>query len=341
MKSFRNNLAQDGSSWVCRIVTLKDGKRKPVVKKFYRGSSKQNKQSALEWLSSQERIRSGLSPSFPHPTTLGELVESYLERVQSDVKSITLTGYSRLLSPVLSSLGPSHSLLINQHEVDQYVRDRQAKGAGRGIIAELNTLRYAFNEHHIPIEWDVPRKLHRIPKKQRHVPDVQEYKHLLCGIGLESRLAVSLALLAGLRDQEAYRIGWDNWNGSEGILVIPAAIRKNKVENVLPVVNTLQKELASLSGMRSTATAGSTIISLSPSVIRQELRRGSGGKWSGLQPARRLLVTTAESAGYDSDTISLVTGHARSKTVSRYSHGAEQLELKRRILEDVESRLAV
>ena len=156
MSRFTNNLAQDGTSWIALIKTIKDGQYKYVQKKFYRGSNQQNKQAALDWLSNQERIRAGLSPSFPMPTTLAELAESYLERARSDVKSVTLDGYSRLLQTVLSSLGPSHSLEINQYEIDQYVRYRQTQGAGRGIIAELNVLHYAFNEFHYPISWPDP-----------------------------------------------------------------------------------------------------------------------------------------------------------------------------------------
>ena len=337
MSRFINNLAQDGSSFICRIRTIRDGQRKYVNKKFYLGTKEQNKAAALEWLSNQERIRAGLSPSFPHPTTLGELVTSYLERVQGDVKPVTLDGYSRLLSTVLASFGPSHSLFVNQFEIDEYVRNKVQGGAGRGIIAELNVLRYAFNEHHIPIEWSVPKKLYRIPKKQRYIPSTEEYQKLIHSVSPESRLAASMAVFAGLRDQEVFRVGWEHWNDSRGLLVVPASIRKNKVENVLPVVNTLKKDLSSLVNLGSTPATGSII--LCPASVRSELRRKSAGKICGLQPFRRLLVVTAESAGYDSDTISLVTGHARTKMVSRYSHGAEQLELKRQILEDVERRL--
>jgi len=336
---FQKNLAQDGSSYLCRIMTIKDGQRKYVNKKFWLGTKEQNKSAALEWLSNQERIRAGLSPSFPHPTTLGELVTSYLERVQGDVKPVTLDGYSRLLSAVLASLGPSHSLFINQFEIDEYVRNRMQGGAGRGIIAELNVLRYALHEHHIQIEWNVPRKLHRIPKQQRYVPSALEYLTLLGKIGPESRLAANLALYAGLRTEEVFRLQNGCYDTIRGIVTIPASIRKNKVENVLPVVNTLKKDLSSLVNLGSTPATGSII--LCPASVRSELRRKSAGKICGLQPFRRLLVCTAESIGYDSDTISLVTGHARTKMVSRYSHGAEQLELKRRILEDVESRLSV
>jgi hypothetical protein len=160
-----------------------------------------------------------------------------------------------------------------------------------------------------------------------------------------------MALFAGLRDAEVYRVGWECYSQSEGILSVPAAIRKNKVGNVVPVVNTLKKGIdelngftyssaSSLGGIGSTPATG-TIIPCSPSIVRAELRKVTHGKWTGLQPARRLLVTVAESAGYTSEQISMVTGHARTSMVSRYSHGAEQLELKRRILEDVERRLVV
>ena len=338
LKSFINNLAQDGSSWTALIKTIKDGQYKYVQKKFYRGSSQQNKQAALDWLSNQERIRAGLSPSFPMPTTLAELAESYLERVRSDVKPVTLEGYNRLLQTVLSSLGPSHSLEINQYEIDQYVQDRLANGAGRGIIAELNVLHYAFNEFHYPISWSVSKKLYRIPKQERHVPSVGEFSRIYQNSTPVTKSALSMAIYCGLRDGEVYRVGWDSFDHISSLFHVFAAIRKNKVGNVLPVVNTLKKDLSSL-GLAGVIPATGSIIPVSKSVIKAELGRHSGGKIVGLQPFRRLLVSLAEDAGYHQDQIALVTGHARTHMTSRYSHGAEQLELKRKILESVEQRI--
>ena len=52
-----------------------------------------------------------------------------------------------------------------------------------------------------------------------------------------------------------------------------------------------------------------------------------------------MLCSLAEDAGYPLDTIALVTGHARSSVVSRYSAASGHMDLKRKILEDVERRI--
>jgi integrase len=268
------------------------------------------------------------------------LVDYYLESVRGRVKPITLDGYQRLLSTLLSRLGPAHSLFFNQYEIDEYCKLRQIEGAGRTIIKELNALRYALDEFHLPIEWRVPRHLSRLPKRESHVPTAAEYRKLMQSLPPTASLAASMAVFAGLRDSEVPRIGWDAYKPAESLLCVPAAIRKTNVGNVVPVVENLRGRFdAALSSPHSNGT----IIPDSPSVIRAELQKASrhaGIKpWSGLQPARRLLVTLAEDAGYGSDQISLVTGHARTSMASRYTSTQGRLELKRRILEDVEARL--
>ena len=336
---FTNGLSQDGHKWIGRTTTIKCGRRKVIQKKFYLGTSEQNEQAARDWLANQERIRAGLGPVLPGPDTLQQLVKTYLEIVRGRVKPITLDGYNRLLSTILNGLGQSHSLHLTQHEVDEYCQNRVNSGAGRVIAKELNSLRCAMEEFHLPVDWTIPRYISRIKKQQAHVPSVSEYKSLLANLSLECSLAVSMALLAGFRNEEVYRARWEHYSQAEGLLELPASIRKNNVGNVVPVVETLGVLLDTTQQRKDCSLSG-TIIPTSKSTINTELRKASkrvGIKtWYGLQPARRLLVTLAEDAGWGSDQISLVTGHARKSMASRYSSPHGRIELKRKILKDVE-----
>jgi integrase len=161
---------------------------------------------------------------------------------------------------------------------------------------------------------------------------------LVADLSPESRSGLLLALLAGLRDQEVYRVEGQHYSQAEGLLRIPAEIRKTSIGNVVPVVGTLEQGLThQLSRMRA-----DTIIPLSQSVVRLELRNATKGwdhPWSGFQPARRALVTWAEDSGFTQDTIALVTGHSRTDVVSRYSAEYGRIELKRAVIESVERRL--
>ena len=334
MSQYINGLSQDGNTWTGR--TMVGGKR--TQKKFSLGTSEQNEQAARDWLHNQERVRAGLSPVYPIPTNLEELVNTYLESVRSRVKSITLDGYFRLLSKPLKHFGQTHSLHLNQFEIDKYAQLRQIEGAGRTIIKELNALRYALEELHLPIEWHVPRHLGRLPKKESYVPTCTDFHKLTDSLGQNARLAVLMAALAGLRNEEVYRVKWKHYSQAERLLSVPAEIRKTNQSNLVPVVDTLDRVL------RREMKAIGTIIPVSKSVIRGDLQRVSKQAgihvWTGLQPARRLLVTLAEDAGYGSDQIALVTGHARTSMPSRYSSANGRLDLKRQILEDVERRVA-
>jgi len=151
-------------------------------------------------------------------------------------------------------------------------------------------------------------------------------------------LGLLLALLAGLRDAEVYRVEREHYSPADGTLSIPAEIRKNGVGNIVPVVASLGGAI----GGPGKYPGGSTIITPSQSVVRLELRNATKGfdnSWSGFQPARRALVTWAEDAGFTQDTIALVTGHARTDIVSRYSAEYGRLELKQAVIESVERRL--
>ena len=59
----------------------------------------------------------------------------------------------------------------------------------------------------------------------------------------------------------------------------------------------------------------------------------------GFQVFRRVLCTVAEDAGWGQDSIALITGHSRTSMVSRYTQSSGRMELKRKILEDVEQRV--
>ncbi|MCK5018324.1 MAG: hypothetical protein KAS32_14800 [Candidatus Peribacteraceae bacterium] len=325
----------DGS---CEGLTyvVKDGKTKKGRKIFRKGTPEQNKKAAQDWVHMWERIRAGLSATVVIPMNLGDLIETYIEGVRGDVKPITLDSYRRLLSPILNHFGPPHSFYFNQFEIDQYVQKRRTYGAGRTIIKELSVLRYALAFVYTDADWIIPKKLYRIPKKESYVPTVAEYKKLVAALSPNAALAVSMALLAGLRDEEVYRVRWEHYSPSERLLSIPASIRKTNKGNVVPVVDTLEFLL----GAASPGARRSTIIPCCKTVINPELVRVSSEvgipKWAGLQPARRLFCTLAEDAGWGSDQIALITGHVRTSMVSRYSAANGRLELKRQILEDVE-----
>lgn len=212
------------------------------------------------------------------------------------------------------------------------------------IIKELSCLRAALLYVNVVPEWRIPKKLHRIPKKESYVPTVQEFRKLVDSLPRDASLAVHMALLAGLRDEEVYRVTWDCYTPLEGTLRIPQEIRKTSISNLVPVVETLKIALdTQFKEGYALPTATGTIIYPTRRAISADLVRVSNEvgirTWYGLQPARRLLCTLAEDCGYSQDTISLVTGHKRNSVVSRYSAASGHMELKREILENVERRL--
>jgi integrase len=200
-------------------------------------------------------------------------------------------------------------------------------------------------------DWTIPKKLHRIPKKESYVPTCTDFRRLTDSLGQNASLAVHMALLAGLRDAEVYRVRWEHYHpvlastvdSVVGLLSIPAEIRKNNQGNVVPVVSLLGNMLDTYSKKERNVLPEGTIIPVSKSEIGRELKYVSTTvgirPWFGLQPARRMLCSLAEDAGYPLDSIALVTGHSRGSMVSRYSAASGHMDLKKEILEAVERRL--
>jgi len=312
------------------------GKRKQ--KKFSSGSSQENFESARRWLVSLERMNAGLTPE--QPKTLEDVITTYLEGIAGTVKSITHEGYDRTLRNLSSTLGSKQSPLFTQQAINMYVAQRMKEGAGRGIAKDLSCLRSALAFSGIQPIWNIPHRLSKIPKKQSYVPQPDEVKALLDGLDyIDSQAGLLLALLAGLRDEEVYRIRYDMIDTEGGILSIPGAIRKTGVDTVVPICNTLHDVIEDSGAIK----ADDLIIELSKSVIRSDLLATSTRlgihPWYGFQPARRCLVTWAEDAGFSQDSIALVTGHARSSMVSSYSTSNGRLDLKEKIIEAVEERI--
>jgi integrase len=328
--------------YMARTKVLRGGEWKYAEKRFWAGTAEQNKEAARDWVNNWQRRRAGLSPSYHQPENLGELVELYLAEVAEDVKAVTLEGYTRLLSRLLSVFGPQHPLFFDQMEIQEYVRDRRHAGIGRGIIKELTCLRSAIHYYQGDTSWHIPKFLYRLPKQAAHIPTDMECRSMLASLSPNASLALLMAALAGLRDAEVYRMTWDCYAQSEGILRIPAEVRKTNSVNVVPVVTLLSDAFHACSESDSHCARlrhSRAIVDVSSSIVKQELKNVTGGKWYGLQPARRYLVTTLEDVGFHPDHIAYITGHSRKHMASRYSHGSEQLELKRRMLEHVEARL--
>ena len=311
------------------------GKRKQ--KKFSSGSSQENFESARRWLVSLERMNAGLTPE--QPKTLEDVITTYLEGIAGTVKSITHEGYDRTLRNLSSTLGSKQSPLFTQQAINMYVAQRMKEGAGRGIAKDLSCLRSALAFSGIQPIWNIPHRLSKIPKKQSYVPQPDEVKALLGDVDyVDSTTGLLLALLAGLRDEEIYRVTWDMFDDEGMTLKIPGAIRKTGIDSVVPVCNMLHEQL-----ILDSCRPGGNVIQLCRSTIRNDLmtatKRLDIHPWYGFQPARRCLVTWAEDAGFSQDSIALVTGHARSSMVSSYSTSNGRLDLKEKIIEAVEERI--
>ena len=348
-------LKQSGIAWTAR-TTNASGDR--ISRTFRDGATQyHNHLFAIQWITNQRLLRAEtlfgtqspgspvakspghtIPPSKTNQSQLTIVCEEYLNST-THLQPATLEQYKRCLGNIIGSASIScvAGLLIPQTNINQYADERKAEGAGRTIAKELGILRQALRHAGVTPAWSIPRWISRLTPLERPVPATREVQVLLGRLGPGAKLGVLLALLAGIRNEEAFRVTWDMIHLEDNLINIPARIRKVGPGNTVP-----------LSGMLKDSLIGEPvgyepIINVSKSMVLADLRRCSRDlrtTWYGLQPARRCLVTWAEDAGHSQDTISLVTGHARTSMVSRYSSGAGRLDLKRTVIEDVERRLA-
>lgn len=267
-------------------------------------------------------------------STLLATITDYLKGV-THVKPITLHGYGILLRPPLDVFGPDHLPMISQQEVNDYTATRRKQGAGRTIIKELKQLRYAQVYSGIDATWSIPRSLSHIPRQERYTPTPDVMRRLLPELSQNCRLAVLLASLAGLRPKEVLRVTHEDYDRLRAVLTIQQAIRKCGGSNAVPVCTILAQSITDGSGPLVTGTSkdiDNELYRVSKRMKMPHIR--------GLQAFRRFLVSQAEDAGYYFEQIALVTGHTRSSMASRYSNPNGHMELKRKIIEDVERTLA-
>lgn len=270
--------------------------------------------------------------------TIDAVVEEYLNST-THVRDTTFEQYRRCLGNIVNShaLKCVEGLLVPQLAINQYAEERKEQGAGRTIAKELGIFKQALRHAGVYPLWTIPRWIHRLRPLERSVPSPSELLVLTTRLIPEAKLGVFLSLLAGVRNEEAFRVTWEMVDFDSRVIKLPAHIRKCGPSNTLPLSDTLSDAL--MEG--EPGTGDEPVINVSKSVVLANLRRCSSDletTWYGYQPARRCLVTWAEDAGYTQDTISLVTGHARTSMVSRYSSGNGRLELKRKVIEDVERR---
>jgi len=263
---------------------------------------------------------------------LNSLISTYLDSVYGTIKPITLEGYESVLSVVKNTLGGKQDCFLTQQQINDYVSTGRKQGAGRGIIKELVVLRNALHYMGEEVHWKIPRTLTRLPKRESYTPTPAEVRIILRTLEPRIALGASLALYAGLRDSECTRIPWSCYDATQGILSVPGAIRKTGTDNVLPVVKSLEWALTPIRDGRIVPVYKGQV----ESELKKVSRRMGIPLLRGYQPFRRVLCTLAEDAGWGQDSIALITGHSRTSMVSRYSPSSGRLELKRKILEDVE-----
>ncbi len=315
-------------------VVNKQGERVRKQQTFKHGTDAQNEAAAQAWLHKWELIRSGLDGSM-EVDTLSDLIGVYLTGVEGTIKNISFSGYETALSTVQATLGPCHVRTINQRVINDYVSARRKHGAGRGIIKELTVLRNACSYAGLPSNWTIPKTLTRLPKRDSYTPTCGEVRTILSNTHPIVRRGALLAIYGGLRDTECHRIGWDAYDVRGGILCVPGAIRKTGHDNTLPVVQSLASNLSPVEDGKMVPMYRGQV----ESELKKSSRRAGLPLVRGFQVFRRVLCTVAEDAGWGQDSIALITGHARTSMVSRYSSSNGRMELKRKILEGVERRL--
>jgi integrase len=263
---------------------------------------------------------------------VSDVILQFMDETLAYRKPDTHNYYLRTFRRPLEELGEMDTGEVNQDTVNTYASKMRADGRGRVIQKELLALKAAYRSSGLYPTWSTPRQLYGLPKRSSPIPTDQEVGLIFSQTTGDFRLGISLVLLAGLRPQEAFRVGFNHVDCNNWTLLVPSCIRKAGHDNLLPVVDTLRVQIVNRSPM----------IKASESELSNELRRLSRWagirEWRGLQTFRRVLVMWLEEEGYAGHA-HMVTGHVRSDMAGHYTHGLGHLRIKLAILSSVEGRL--
>ena len=229
--------------------------------------------------------------------------------------------------------GPDKIMVgLTQDDIDHYAIVRGEEGCGKGIKEEINYLKSALKKSRVVYNWYTPHDLITCKTPDLYMPTDAEFKAIWDVASSDCRDIITMVMFLGLRPMETVRLNNSMINIAENTIDIPAEARKCNRANRIPITATLR----AMMDRRRVDLMGS-LFKRTSRETKREMKK-AGVLWKGFRPFRRAMVSWAEDAGFSLDQIALVTGHTRGGMTARYSDTVGKLDLKREVLEAVESR---
>lgn len=259
--------------------------------------------------------------------TVGEAFEMYGAVLAEAGRSPdTIQFYANKAKAMKPYLGSKALDAIDRATVAEYVSRRRAKVSDGTVRKELNALRTVSRECQVPPTWTMPKLTHT--PKRRAVQPVAVVRALWPLLQPETRVAVGLCLLAGVRAAECFRATAEWVHGDELHVEIQKA---EGGVNRTHLVKTL-REILPTTGQLVTAT---------PNAIRHDLEAASeklsiNPPYTGPGAFRHHCATYIVECGFTLEDVRLVLGHRQGGVTGRYVH-SQRIEKKKIVLEAVEA----
>jgi integrase len=277
-------------------------------------------------------------PSARSPKTLRQAAEAYITRLKLYGRAaVTVSNHEEILARMARYFPLDGSAEKVQLDIDGYLEARRAAGGGDPtVLLELKLLRSWCRAAGVPTNWELPPL--RLKRRERYCPPDDEVAKMYLGLtDLPMQRAFLLALLAGMRPAEVFRLQWPAFRGRY-TLVVPA--EKTGTETPVWVTMTLRSLLLNQRGTHG------PVIDISPTTVRGRLSRlsrklGLEHEWSGLVYLRHACATWALDAGITEREVDAVLSHAAGGILRRhYDHRTVERMARatRRVIEAVEDR---
>jgi len=319
---FRNNI-EKASARRYRVRIERNGK---VYKRTLR-----TRENAEAWLAQLEARLYGLHSRSPVPTLHEAAAEYQRTLTRLNRSPVTLEYYAAKYLAIERTLGNLPLDQITQAYVDTYVEERQAAGVSAGTVnKELAALRVLYKVAELAPAWKCARLTHNPAERLVRTPG--EVGSLWVRLRPQTRAAVALALLAGMRASEVYRADASWLRREQREIWIPVRKRSDPMKTAL--LDTLEGLLPE-AGPLVTATKGQIDYDLQAACVAVGLSppyRGPGAfrhhcaTWGVEYSEGRFTVADAR----------LILGHHQAGATARYVH-SQQVERKRQFLELVET----
>lgn len=158
--------------------------------------------------------------------TVYEVVEEYIKSKEPLLSPSSIRGYYIILNNALGDFGTRRIKSLTEKELQFWVSSNALRYEPKSVKSQFGLVTAALRQERVQLDFKAVM-LPKMQKKEKHIPNENEIATILHMVeGTSVELAVTIAVLLGLRQSEIAGLKWSDYNGET--LSIHAAVVPDK-----------------------------------------------------------------------------------------------------------------